>query len=161
VVAQSEHGERSGGSEVILVGPGGGRVYEQGGLRGAIKVDDEESGGRQCFSEWTVDAGGAGPPLHLHREHQEAFFVVEGRLTFRAGEETIEAETGAFIFIPAGVAHTFSNRSDAPARCVNAYVPGGIEGFFIEVGQAMRSGEPDPAEIERLSAKYDVYFLES
>ena len=111
--------------------------------------------------EWTIDAGDNGPPPHLHREHQEAFFVVEGTLTFRAGEETIKAEAGSFLFIPSGVVHTFSNRSDAPARCVNAYVPGGIEGFFVEVGEALASGEPDPAQIERLSAKYDVFFPES
>jgi quercetin dioxygenase-like cupin family protein len=143
---------------VIFVAPGGGRVYEQGGFRGAIKVDNEESGGRQCFSEWTVDAGDEGPPPHLHREHQEAFFVVEGRLTFRVGEETIEAKEGSFLFIPPGIVHTFSNTSDASARCVNAYVPGGIERFFIEVGDAMAGGQPDPDEIGRLSARYDVFF---
>jgi quercetin dioxygenase-like cupin family protein len=148
------------GGEVIFVAPGGGRVYEQGGFRGAIKVDGQESAGRQCFSEWTVDAGADGPPPHLHREHQEAFFVVAGTLTFRAGEETIEAEAGSFIFIPPGVVHAFSNRGDAPATCVNAYVPGGIEGFFVEVGEAMTRGEPDPAELERLGAKYDVFFAE-
>jgi mannose-6-phosphate isomerase-like protein (cupin superfamily) len=109
-MAQSGHGER-GGEQVIFLAPGGGRLYEQGGFRGAIKVDAKESGGRQCFSEWTVDAGDNGRPPHLHREHQEAFFVVEGTLTFRAGEETIKAEAGSFLFIPSGVVHTFSNRS--------------------------------------------------
>lgn len=157
-MAKSGHGGPAADEKVIVLPPGGGRLYEQGGFRGAIKVDEGESGGRQCFSEWTVDAGDDGPPPHLHREHQEAFFVVEGTLTFRAGEQTIEAEAGSFVFIPPGVVHTFSNRSDATARCVNAYVPGGIEGFFIEVGEAMAGGEPDPGEIDRLSAKYDVFF---
>jgi quercetin dioxygenase-like cupin family protein len=146
---------------VIFIPPGGGRVYEQGGFRGAIKVDDEESRGRQCFSEWTVDPGDDGPPPHLHREHQEAFYVVEGTLSFRAGEEAIEADVGSFILIPPGVIHTFSNRTEAPARCVNAYVPGGIEGFLVEVGELVAAGEPDPGEIQRLSADYDVFFPEN
>jgi quercetin dioxygenase-like cupin family protein len=157
---QNERGKVTGGGRVVFLPPGGGRVYDQGGFRGAIKVDDEESAGRQCFSEWTIEAGEAGPPPHLHREHQEAFFVVEGTVTFSAGEETIEAEAGAFLFIPPGVVHTFSNRSDAPARCVNAYVPGGIEGFFIDVGKAMAGGEPDPVEIDRLGTRYDVFLGE-
>jgi quercetin dioxygenase-like cupin family protein len=144
--------------QVIFVPPGGGRVYEQGGFRGAIKVDGEESDDRQCFSEWTVDPGDDGPPPHVHRQHQEAFYVVEGTLTFRAGEETIEAEAGSFVFIPPGLAHTFSNRTDVPARCVNAYVPGGIERFFVEVEELVAGGDPDPAEIERLGAEHDVFF---
>jgi quercetin dioxygenase-like cupin family protein len=150
----------NGGGRVIFLPPGGGRVYEQGGFRGSIKVDDEEAGGLQCFSEWTVDPGNDGPPPHLHREHHEAFFVVEGTLRFQVGEETFEAEAGSFIYIPPGVVHRFSNRTDAPASCVNAYVPGGIEGFFVEVGELMAGGPPDPAEIDRLSEKYDVYFPE-
>jgi quercetin dioxygenase-like cupin family protein len=147
-----------GGDQVIFVPPGGGRVYEQGGFRGAIKADDDETGGRQCFSEWTIDAGEGGPPPHLHKQHQEAFFVVEGTLCFRVGEETINADAGSFIFIPAGIVHSFSNPTSAPAKCVNAYVPGGIEGFFVEVGELFTDGDPDPAEVERLSAKYDVFF---
>jgi quercetin dioxygenase-like cupin family protein len=154
---RGDGGDTTGG-EVIFLPPGAGRVYEQGGFRGAIKVDDAESAGRQCFSEWTVDPGDDGPPPHLHRSHQEAFFVVEGTLSFRVGDETIEAEAGAFVFIPPGVVHAFSNRTDEPARCVNAYVPGGIEGFFVEVGELMADGQADPAEIKRLSAKYDIYF---
>lgn len=153
--------EAGDGERVIFVGPGEGRLYEGRGFRGTIKVDDGESAGGQCFSEWTVDPGEAGPPPHVHRRHQEAFFVVEGTLTFRAGEETLEAPAGSFVFIPPGIVHAFSNPTDAPARCVNAYVPGGIEGFFIEIGQLMATADPDPAEIERLSAKYDVFFPET
>jgi quercetin dioxygenase-like cupin family protein len=143
---------------VIHLPPGGGRVYEQGGFRGAIKVDDEEAGGLQCFSEWIVDPGSDGPPAHVHYKHHEAFFVVKGTLDFRVGEATIEAEAGSFIYIPPGVVHSFSNPTDAEASCVNAYTPGGIEGFFIEVSELMAGGPPDPAEIDRLSEKYDIYF---
>jgi mannose-6-phosphate isomerase-like protein (cupin superfamily) len=149
---------RSGGERVIFIPPAGGRVYEQPGFRGAIKVDDAESGGWQCFSEWSVDAGRDGAPPHVHREHQEAFFVVSGSLTFTVGDETYEAPAGSFLFIPPGVVHSFANRTGAPASCVNAYVPGGIEGFFVEMGEAMASGPPDEAELQHLSEKYDVFF---
>lgn len=152
--------EHTVADEVIFVGPGEGRLYEARGFRGTIKVDDDESAGRQCFSEWTVDAGEEGPPAHVHHEHQEAFFVVDGTLTFRAGERTFEAEAGSFLYIPPGVVHGFSNRTDAPARCVNAYVPGGIEGFFVEMDRLTAAGRPDPAQIKQLSERYDVFFPE-
>ena len=79
---------------VVFILPGGGRVYGQGGFRGAIKVDDEEAGGSQCFSEWTIDAGDDGPPPHLDREHREAFFVVEGTLSFRAARKRLRPKRG-------------------------------------------------------------------
>lgn len=106
---------------MIFLAPGDGRVYEQ-----AIKVDDEESGGRQCFSEWTSTPATTARPPHVHREHHEALFVVAGTLTFTAGDEASEAAAGSFVFIPPRVVHTFSNRTRAPASCVSAYAPGGI-----------------------------------
>lgn len=128
-------------------------------MRGTIKADGEESDGEHCFSEWTLEPRDQGPPPHLHMQHQEAFYVVEGTMTFRAGAEEIEAPAGSFVLIPAGVVHKFSNPTDAPAACVNVWVPGGFEAYFREMLERMAGQDPpDPSEIIELSAKYDVFF---
>jgi mannose-6-phosphate isomerase-like protein (cupin superfamily) len=146
-------------SAVIFLPPGGGRSYRIGGMQGIFKVDADEAEGRQCFSEWVLDAGDAGPPPHFHREHQEAFFVLEGTLTFRAGDRTFESPPGSFLLIPPGTVHTFSNGSEARAKCINVWLPGGFEESFAAFADAVERGEQlDPAEIARMSAESDTYF---
>jgi mannose-6-phosphate isomerase-like protein (cupin superfamily) len=145
--------------EVIFLPPGGGRSYDAGGMRGTFKADGAESDGMHCFTEWELAADETGPPPHVHREHQEAFFVTEGTVTFTAGEESYEAPAGSFILIPAGIAHKFSNPTDRPARCVNVWLPGGFEPYFKQMTALMSRGEPlDPDEVVTLSAEYDVHF---
>ena len=52
---------------------------------------------------------GSGPPyLHVHYEDDEAWHVLEGTLTFTFTNNTIDATKGATVFVPAGVAHTYS-----------------------------------------------------
>jgi mannose-6-phosphate isomerase-like protein (cupin superfamily) len=82
-------------------------------------------------------------------------------MTFQAGEEEIEAPAGSFVLIPAGIVHKFSNPTDAPAMCVNVWLPGGFEKYFSQMIERMVSHDPpDPAEIVRVSAEADVFFPE-
>jgi mannose-6-phosphate isomerase-like protein (cupin superfamily) len=145
--------------DVIFLAPGEGRSYDAGGMRGTFKADGAESDGQHCFTEWELAGGESGPPPHLHREHQEAFFVTEGTVTFQAGERSYEAPAGSFILIPAGIAHKFSNSTDRPARCINVWLPGGFEPYFERMTEMMSGAEPlDPEAVVKLSAEYDVYF---
>jgi mannose-6-phosphate isomerase-like protein (cupin superfamily) len=51
---------------------------------------------------------GSGPDyLHVHYADDEAWHVLEGTLTFRFRDQTIEAPAGTTVFVPAGVAHTY------------------------------------------------------
>ena len=57
-----------------------------------------------ALHEW----GGSGPDyLHVHHADDEAWHVLEGTLTFRFRDQTIEASAGTTVFMPAGVAHTY------------------------------------------------------
>jgi uncharacterized RmlC-like cupin family protein len=57
---------------------------------------------------------GSGPPtLHVHHSDDEAWHVLEGELTFRYGDRTEIAGPGVTVFVPAGVAHTFTAGVDA------------------------------------------------
>lgn len=56
------------------------------------------------IQEWT----GSGPDyLHVHYEDDEAWHILEGTLTFRFLDKTVEAPAGTTVFVPAGVAHTY------------------------------------------------------
>jgi|GEM_PF-1840114 Uncharacterized conserved protein, contains double-stranded beta-helix domain len=55
--------------------------------------------------EWTM----SGPCyLHVHHSDDEAWHVLEGKLRFRFADGEIEAPAGTTVFVPAGVAHTYS-----------------------------------------------------
>ena len=70
-------------------------------------------------------AGGRGPDLHVHREHLDAFYVLEGELTFLVGPaaEAIRVAAGGFVAVPPNVVHTFANESDADASWLNLHAP--------------------------------------
>lgn len=57
---------------------------------------------------------GSGPAyLHVHFEDDEAWHVLEGSLTFRFPDRSVEAGAGSTVFVPAGVAHTYTTSADA------------------------------------------------
>ena len=118
--------------ELIVLGPGEGRRYELGVMNGVFKADGVETGDRYSVSEWTVQAGQGGPGAHSHEANEEIFLVTDGTMSFLLGEEWIDAPVGTFIRIPAGMAHDFANRSDAPATAFNVFIPGGFEEPFRE-----------------------------
>jgi quercetin dioxygenase-like cupin family protein len=53
----------------------------------------------------TIPAGSPGPRPHIHRDHEEAFYVLEGELTVRVGTRTITAPAGSFVMVPRDVTH--------------------------------------------------------
>jgi len=55
-------------------------------------------------------------PLHLHRDEDEAWYVLEGRLGFRIGDDEIEARPGQGVFAARGTPHAYWNATDSPTR---------------------------------------------
>ncbi len=73
----------------------------------------------------------AGP--HIHLEHTDAFYVLEGELTFTVGREakTITVGAGGFLAAPPHVAHSFANQSGRPARWLTIHAhDGGFAAFM-------------------------------
>jgi mannose-6-phosphate isomerase-like protein (cupin superfamily) len=98
-----------------------------------------------------------GPPLHVHREQDDTFFVLEGVLTVQAGDELIDLGPGDFATVPPGIAHTFDNiRNDQPpVKVINLMTPGGLDAQFRDMsllGERAR----DPAYTAQLREKYGV-----
>jgi mannose-6-phosphate isomerase-like protein (cupin superfamily) len=96
-------------------------------MRAVFKADGVETDDRYCVSEWWLEAGDSGPGPHSHAENVELFYVVEGTMSFLAGERWLDAPAGSFLRIPAGVTHDFENRSAERAGVLNVFIPGGFE----------------------------------
>lgn len=77
---------------------------------------------------------GIATPLHRHTREAEAFYVLDGRLDYRAGDETYELTSGSFIHLPLGIPHAFRIRGDTPARILAITAPAGLLDLYDEVG---------------------------
>ena len=77
---------------------------------------------------------GIATPLHRHTKEAEAFLVLEGRVSYRAGDETFELDDGCFISHQRSVPHAFRIRGTTPTRFVAFTAPGGLMGLYDEVG---------------------------
>jgi quercetin dioxygenase-like cupin family protein len=122
-----------------------------------LKAVGAETAGRLAAYEFGVPPTTAGPPLHLHRTWDEAFYVLEGEMTFLIAGEEHRAPAGSFIFIPRGVLHTFWNASDALTRQLTVFTPAGIEDYFAALTQLL-TAENDAARAEAtaLMAQHDM-----
>jgi mannose-6-phosphate isomerase-like protein (cupin superfamily) len=94
-----------------------------------VLLRSEQSDDRVGIVEITVPAGWPGPPLH-HHAFDEAFYVLDGELTFQLGDDLATAGPGSLTFAPAGSHHTLANPSERPARYVLVCTPGGFERRF-------------------------------
>jgi mannose-6-phosphate isomerase-like protein (cupin superfamily) len=124
----------------------------------------EETNGRYALWEALVPPGG-GPPPHVHSREEEGFYVLEGEITLRIGEERVVVTAGMFANLPVGTPHSFRNESQRPARMLIVVAPAGLERMFFEVGVlladgAMQAQPPARDEIERLTAAAPRYGVE-
>jgi quercetin dioxygenase-like cupin family protein len=78
-----------------------------------------------CITWSRYSTGERGPDLHVHREHTDAFYVLDGELTFTLGaeEERMGVAAGGFVAVPPNLAHAFVNEGDADARWLNFHAP--------------------------------------
>jgi quercetin dioxygenase-like cupin family protein len=93
----------------------------------------DETGGALGMSLVTQPPGTA-TPLHEHTHEAEAFYLFEGTMTYRAGDDIHELRAGSFIFLPKGLRHAFRITGERPARFIGLTVPGGLMGLYEEVG---------------------------
>lgn len=117
----------------LVVPPGGGRHYAMGRLSARFLADEAETHEGYCVSEWILEPGQMGVGAHSHDGNDEIFYVLEGEPELLVGETWHRAARDTFVRIPAGVIHDFRNRSAAPARLLNVFIPGGFERMMPQI----------------------------
>ena len=120
-----------------------------------IKATAEDTAGSFYLGEVLIQPGFAGPPPHVHERLHDMFYVLEGALTLRLGDETVELAPCSFACVPPGTVHTFSNRSEQPVRFLNFNTPGGWENYMRDLAGALAAESPTPEEIAKIASRYD------
>jgi quercetin dioxygenase-like cupin family protein len=125
----------------------------------------ETTGGQYSLFHVFIPAGPPGPLPHTHRNADEFFFVVEGRIEIFFEDAWRALGPGQFLHVPRGTIHTFRNMTTDAARMLSGFVPSGFEWFFRDFGHSARPEDVEPlpvqeAEIQRLKATAGHYGME-
>lgn len=141
----------------FLLEPEAGERLAAGPVTHRILEDGTHTEQRLGLLEGHLPPGWAGPPPHVHRQHEESFYVLSGAVRFRSGSTEAVLEAGGFFAAPIGVPHGFGNASEVePARYLLAVSPQRYVGYFREL-ESLRpgpSGMLDPEEILALMSRY-------
>ena len=118
-----------------------------GGGLVTLKVTSEQSGGVLCLIEHAASRGKT-TPLHLHPDHDETVYVLEGELLLHIDGVEHTAGPGAVVWIPRGTPHALLVTSELE-RSMWVCTPGEVmEAFFRQAGDAAPSRTLPPAEID-------------
>jgi mannose-6-phosphate isomerase-like protein (cupin superfamily) len=130
------------------------RVIDLGGFDVRVLADGARSGEPFSLIETREDDAGLGPPLHVHRDAAESFYVLEGSYRMHLDGRDFECPAGSFVYVPVGLPHTFQS-SSAGSRKLNLYTPSAMVGYFDELAAAIQTGLDD-AGLDELAERYQM-----
>ena len=136
-----------------LVEPGGGMVVLEGTVGVITKVPGTATNGVIAIVEHPVAPRTLVPP-HVHEDHDEWSYILEGRIGVRVGDDEFFAETGSYVLKPRHLPHTFWNPDDRPARILEIITPSGLEEMFATFGELGARGELTPQAMGETAARY-------
>jgi quercetin dioxygenase-like cupin family protein len=125
-------------TSAFVLAPGGGRPLDMGPFRMTLKASAASTGGGLTVLE-AEEPAGFGPPMHIHDDAGEAFYVLAGEYIMFIGTAEHRCPAGTFVWVPAGVEHGFRVGSSS-SRKLNIYVPAAMEGYFHALADSVSSG---------------------
>lgn len=127
-----------------------------------IKASAEQTGERFSLVE-LLTPGGVATPLHVHREDDETFYVVEGELTFYLGEAgPRRTSAGSLAYVPGGVVHAYRVDSET-ARYLIVTTPQHerfLRAAFGDPAPSRTLPPEGPLDMERIMAAAQEYGVE-
>jgi mannose-6-phosphate isomerase-like protein (cupin superfamily) len=117
----------------------------------------EQTGNAWSLIE-TVIPKDVGPPPHDH-PWDEAYYVVEGEVSFMLGTRNEVVKAGDFLYAPAGTLHAFRGTSEHPARMLVFDVPAHAEAFFKELAHEVTELPCDLVKVPEIGSKHRIRFV--
>lgn len=102
---------------------------------------------------------GMEPPAHAHLRASETFYVLEGSYRFVVDGTERNVSAGEIISVPPGATHSWTAGPDG-ARSLIIFVPGGMEGYFAELGTALRAAGERPLDDDFLATMRERYGMD-
>jgi mannose-6-phosphate isomerase-like protein (cupin superfamily) len=124
--------------------PGEGRLLDMGDFRAVVLATGEQTAGAFSLLQTQREPTEFGPPLHIHHDAAEAFYVLEGEYLMYVADQETHCPPGTFVYVPQGVAHTFKVVSTGPGVKLNIFTPAAMVGFFEQLAAAEAAGTATP-----------------
>jgi quercetin dioxygenase-like cupin family protein len=153
----------SAGEHVVLTGDQGTAMWFLNTLT-ITKVASADTGGRLSILDHRCPAGFA-PPPHIHRESDEAFYVLEGWFEGFCGEQSWKAGPDTLVFLPRGIPHGFRVAEAEPGRLLLILAPGGFDRFVADLGEPAgqlvlpEPAVPDPVRVAEIAAAHGIHLI--
>ena len=139
-----------------IVGPQDGIAVDLASVSVRFMLAARDTGGGFSLVEHPIAPRTLAAPLHRHSREDEYSYVLQGRMGALLGGDVVYAEPGDLVVKPRDQWHTFWNAGDEPCRLLEIISPGGFEGFFAELADALATCPPDPAKLAALDARYGI-----
>ena len=144
----------------VWLEPSEGRTVSLRGTEVRFKVESDRAEGASCV-EFSAEPG-FDTGLHVHERLEETWYILDGEVEFRVGDDEFAAAPGACVFVPPRVPHAFANRTDTPAKFLLIMSPPGHDRYFDELAEILAAdGPPDGEAIAALRKRYDTEQLSS
>ena len=158
-----DHGDME---QIIRAGEGE-VLGAEAGCRDRFKVDNDRTESRLAIVEHLLAPRCIAAPVHVHAREDEFSFIIDGKVSYRLGDDEYVARTGDLVIKPRGQWHTFWNATDEPARVLEMITPGGLESVFRAMGRGAPEDQVaamidaagctgDPAATEPIVARYGL-----
>jgi len=118
-----------------------------------IKVSQKDTNGDLTVFEYTGNEKG-GPPVHVHPNQDEIFFIVQGEYLFQVGKDKHNLKAGDTIFLPRTVPHSFAQLTDNGKMFFLFQPSGKMEHFFKTIGNL--TSPPTPDQGAKIFADHDM-----
>ena len=140
-------------SDAFIVQPGDGRLLDLGNFEAIVVASAEQTVDAFALLQTQGEPHDFGPPLHIHHDAAEAFYVLEGEYLMFIEETQAVCPPGTFVYVPRGIPHTFKVISTGPGRKLNLFAPAAMVGFFEELAVAEAAGTPTPELLDAIAAR--------
>ena len=144
----------AGAGDAYVLRSGEGRSIDLGVFSMTVKANSDETNGVFSLLE-AEEPPHFGPPLHIHHDAAEAFYVLEGEYLMFLDDREEVCPAGSFIFIPAGMSHGFRVGA-APSRKLNFYFPAAMIGYFDDLSDAIRRADVDESLLADIARRHSM-----
>lgn len=146
-------------TQAFIVQPNEARLLDLGNFEALVLATAGQTAGEFTLLQTQREPPDFGPPLHLHRDAAEAFYVLEGEYLVYIEDRQQLCPPGTFVYVPRNMPHTFKVVSAVPGKKLNLFSPAAVMGFFEELAEAEAAGRVTPEMLDTIAERNNVEVL--